>query len=222
MRHITETIYAATVPHFCMHHIMQFLGKGDILYDYLNITVDGTKFMKTLGPRYKLYFSRIFLLDDFAKYISNIETNKIIHNDIIEYAKLSDQPICSIDIKDESIDLIAFLIKVKNLSSIEDKKDFINLDENKAVVDVLNTFISNLITAYNKQYYLSYRLYKKTLNMIISSFEFQDSNNINLAKGMLFRTLNKYMLNRHDYVDGHYVLELLRIQYLGPTPEGHN
>lgn len=77
------------------------------------------------------------------------------------------------------------------------------------------------MTGYNKQYRLSYRLYKKALNLIICSLEFQDSNNINLAKGMPFRTLNKYMLNRHNFVDGHYALELLRIQYFGPTPEGH-
>lgn len=61
LQYISETLYAFTVPNLCMHHIMQLLGKKDIPQEYLSITVDGAKFIKTLGPRYKLYMSRNFL-----------------------------------------------------------------------------------------------------------------------------------------------------------------
>lgn len=86
VKHMTENIYAATSPNMSMHHIMRLFGKNDLLYDYLNITVDGTKFIRNLEPRYKLYMVRIFILDHFAKYINNVETDKIICNDIVEYA----------------------------------------------------------------------------------------------------------------------------------------
>jgi hypothetical protein len=192
---------------------------GNSLSSYMKLTDGGEKFLLNLGSKYTLYLNRLVILQVFVDFIKENTTKSSIEQEIVNYTKMSYANVpLNLEYTDETT--YTFMEKLKKLSA-EEREVILTQPENAQIIEKLNKTLSAIMTAFQLAYRNTYRLYKKVLSLIVSSIEFQDPKKVSFAKGTIFSVLCEFLTNRHDYIDGHYFMEMLRIYAFGPAPGGH-